>query len=299
MRLQKRFVLTGLMVLLIAYIPSFSAATDSCSTAQALISEYYTARNQLLLMFSSTNLTAPAVSKNATNTSALAPYMLSPLVNRSISEGDYLISKAQDALAAGNCVEASRLAIEAINKLTSAFVHVAILTKWSSNMTNYTVPGLYAAYTRHMVMMARINASIMACEKAGINVSTVKALLLNISSQLNLSLLSGKPSDVAHKLNSIVKELKETIKELKGCVNEFRKEKIRERVKEKVKEKVHAGNETWTPPGWQKKGNQTSMPPGWQKSPGENESEGSQMPPGQQGSSGHGCGGGGHGSGHG
>jgi hypothetical protein len=201
MRLQKRFVLAGFMVLLIAYIPSFSAASDSCSTAQALISNYHTARNQLLLMFSSINLTAPAISANATNTSAFAPYTLFSLINRSISEGDYLISKAQDALAAGNCVEASRLAIEAINKLTSAFVHTAILVKWSSNATNYTAPGLYAAYLRHMVMMARLNASIMACEKAGVNVSAVKALLLNISSQLNLSLLSGKPSDVAHKLN--------------------------------------------------------------------------------------------------
>jgi len=266
---MRRFVLASLMVLLIAYMPSLSAATDSCPTAQALISDYYTARSQLLLISSSINLTAPAVSTNATNTSALAPKILSSLVNRSISEGDYLISKANDALAAGNCVEASRLAIAAINRLTSAFVHVAVLAKWSSNMTNYTAPGLYAAYTRHLVMMARINASLAACEKAGVNVSAVKALLLNISSQLNSSLLSGKPSDVAHKLNSIVKELKEVVKELKKCVNEFRKERIRERVKEKIKEKVkervHAGNETWIPPGQQRKGNQTSMPPGWQK----------------------------------
>jgi hypothetical protein len=293
MRLQKRFVLAGFMVLLIAYIPSFSAASDSCSTAQALISNYHTARNQLLLMFSSINLTAPAISANATNTSAFAPYTLFSLINRSISEGDYLISKAQDALAAGNCVEASRLAIMAINKLTSAFVHTAILAKWSSNATNYTTaPGLYAAYTRHMVMMARLNASIMACEKAGINVSAVKALLLNISSQLNLSLLSGKPSDVAHKLNNIVKELREAVKELKKCVNEFRRERIKERIKEKLRERIHAGNETWIPPGQQKKGNQTSIPPGWQGGSGGNASGGSsQMSPGH--------GEGGHGSGHG
>lgn len=298
MRLQKRFILASLMMLLIAHIPSFSATTDSCSTAQALINEYYAARSQLLLMFSSINLTAPAVSTNATNTSVLAPSVLSSLVNRSISEGDYLISKANEALAAGNCVEASRLAIEAINKLTSAFVHTAVIVKWSSNTTNYTAPGLYAAYTRHMVMMARINASLMACEKAGINVSTVKSLLLNISSQLNLSLLSGKPSDVAHRLNSIVKELKEAVKELKDCVNDFRKEKIRERVKEKIREKVHGGNETWIPPGQQKKGNQTSMPPGWQEGSEENISESSQPPGHGQGSSGHGRGGD-HGLGHG
>jgi len=292
MRLQKRFVLAGFMALLIAYIPSFSAASDSCSTAQALISNYYTARNQLLLMLSSVNLTAPTVSTNATNTTALAPYKLSSLVNRSINEGDYLISKAQNALAAGNCVEASRLAIEAINKLTSAFVHTAILVKWSSNKTNYTAPGLYAAYLRHMVMMARLNASIMACEKAGVNISAVRALLLKISSQLNLSLLSGKPSDVAHKLNNIVKELREAVKELKKCVNEFRRERIKERIKEKLRERIHAGNETWIPPGQQKKGNQTSIPPGWQGGSGGNASGGSsQMSPG------HGKGG--SGSGHG
>jgi hypothetical protein len=296
MRLQKRFVLAGFMALLIAYIPSFSAVPDSCSTAQALISNYYYARNQLLLMLSSVNLTTPAVStnitSNTTNATVLAPYKLYFLVNRSISEGDYLISKAQNALAAGNCVEASRLATMATNKLTSAFVHTAILAKWSSNMTNYTAPGLYVRAYRHMVMMARLNASIMACEKAGINVSAVKALLLNISSQLNLTQLSGNSSDVAHKLNEIVKELREAVKELKKCVNEFRRERIKERIKEKLRERIHAGNETWIPPGQQKKGNQTSIPPGWQGGSGGNASGGSsQMSPGH--------GEGGHGSGHG